>query len=407
MDRNIKTLKILFLTNRIPYPINDGQSRRTYNILKGLSENNKVYLLSLSEEPEEIESANIRHMESICHKVETIPFPHKKINRQMLWRLLRSLISLEPYTIWRHFSKLYLTRIHELIKEIKFDIVHCDILPLAYTIKNIKKVPCTLTDHDISYLKALRMARICHNLPLKLFLFLEAFKLKKYESIIFKHADIGIVVSEHDKKHLQRLCPIARFEVIENGVDTNLFKTIYKPENKTLLWVGGFKDFSNEEALFFFLNRIYPLIKKNIKNIKLNLIGGGASRRLLHFAKVDSSINFTGFVDNILPYFEEGAVFIVPILSGSGTRLKVLEAMAAGLAIVSTGVGVEGIDGKDKTQFLIADSPKLFANSVTKLILNPDLRFLLGNNARETAVNSYDWKVVNQKLSNLYRKIAY
>ena len=127
-----KPLKILFLSNRSPLPIIDGHTRRTFNILKGLSENNQVYLLSLFETPAEIEAHNIKKLERFCHKVEFLPSPSKKVSIPMLARLLRSLFSREPYTIWRHYSKSFSVRVDQLIQKESFDIVHCDILPIVY-----------------------------------------------------------------------------------------------------------------------------------------------------------------------------------------------------------------------------------------------------------------------------------
>src|SRR5574341_149548 len=168
-----KPLKILFLSNRIPFPIKDGHSRRTYNILKGLAKDNDVYLLSLYDPVEEADSNNIQHLKGICENIEMHPAPPKRLSFSMAIRLLRSLVSLDPYTIWRHYSPSYLKRIFELVKNTKFDLIHCDILPLAYTVRNLKNIPCTITDHDVSYLKALRMAKQCRNPFLKLFLYLE------------------------------------------------------------------------------------------------------------------------------------------------------------------------------------------------------------------------------------------
>ena len=196
-------LKILFLTNCSPFPIRGGQMRRTYNILKGLSKRHDVYLLSLYEDKMENDPKNIQHLRNFCKYVELLPAPSKILSYAMLIRLLRSLISKNPYTIWRHYSYSYLKRIHELTSDIKFDLIHCDILPLAYTIKDIKDIPCTITDHDVSYLKALRMAENSNNILLKLFLYMEAYKLKRLESRVFEKVEVGIVVSEVDKNRLK------------------------------------------------------------------------------------------------------------------------------------------------------------------------------------------------------------
>lgn len=402
-----RKLKILFLTNCSPLPIRDGQSRRTYNILKGLAENHEVYLLSFYETLDEISPDNIKNLESICKCVEMQQVPSKKISVSMIIRLLRSLISTDPYTIWRHYSRLFIKRIYELIETIRFDLIHCDTLPLAYTIRNIKTIPCVLTDHDVSYLKTLRIAKNTRNLLLKCFLYLEACKTKNLESKIFEQIDLGIAVSDVDRKGLEKISPKGRFEVIENGVDTEVFKPASgETEANTLLWLGGFNHYSNQEAMIYFLKSIYPLIKQKIENVKLNLVGKGPSQSLQGLITSDSSIESSGFVDNPLKYIEKASIFIAPILSGSGTRLKIMEAMAMEKAIVTTTIGCEGICGVDGRHYSVADKPEEFAEKVIGFLKNKKLQEYFGNNARKLATEKYDWKIICNKQDLIYKNLV-
>ena len=399
-------LKILFLTNCSPFPIRGGQMRRTYNILKGLSKRHDVYLLSLYEDKMENDPKNIQHLRNFCKYVELLPAPSKILSYAMLIRLLRSLISKNPYTIWRHYSYSYLKRIHELTSDIKFDLIHCDILPLAYTIKDIKDIPCTITDHDVSYLKALRMAENSNNILLKLFLYMEAYKLKRLESRVFEKVEVGIVVSEVDKNRLKKLCPKGNFEVIENGVDTDEFKPDYmNSEADTLSWVGGFGHFPNREGIYFFLEKIYPLIKNKISNVKLYLVGGDVPNKLRRLAETDTSVRITGYVDDPIPYIQNTSIFIAPILSGSGTRLKILEAMAVGKAIVTTSVGCEVIEGINETHYLVADNPEDFAKCIIQCLKDRSLQKYLGANARQLVQQKYDWEIISNKLDIVYQKL--
>jgi glycosyltransferase involved in cell wall biosynthesis len=316
-------------------------------------------------------------------------------------------VSSDPYTVWRHYSPAYVKRVKGLIKERKFDLIHCDILPLANTIRNLKTIPCTLTDHDVSYLKALRISKQSRNVFLKLFLYIESLKLKNFERRIFGQIYRGITVSEIDKKILSELCPTGNFTVIENGVDTDAFKPAESEIlSNTLLWVGGFGYSPNREAIYYFLEEIYPLIKRVMTNVKLNIIGGDVTGKLINITSGDPSIKVFGYVDDPVPYIQKATVFIVPILSGSGTRLKTLEAMAAEKAIVTTSVGCEGIEGADKIHYLIADKPEDFANSVVDILKNPDLRSQLGTNARKLAMQKYDWKFILNKLNKFYEDLT-
>jgi len=398
-----KPLKILFLSNRGPLPIKDGQTRRTFNILKGLSENNQVHLCSLFETPEEIEVQNIKKLKSFCHKVEFYPSPSKKVSIPMIARLLRSLFSCEPYTIWRHYSKTFYARVDKLIQKESFDIVHCDILPIVYTIRNKENVFRSLTDHDVSYLKCLRMADDCYNIFLRIFCYLEASKLKKLESRIFDEVELGIVVSEVDKKILKKVCRGARFEVIENGVDVEKFKPGWETiEPNSLIWLGGFDHHPNKQGIYWFLDNVYPIVKQKTPEVILYVIGGGVTTKLRRYASADPSINILGYVDDPIPHIKKATAFISPILSGSGTRLKVLEAMAAGKAIVTTSIGCEGIEGTNNKHFLIADKPEAFARKILNIFENKNLTIEMSDNARKLALQKYDWKIITVKLNNVY-----
>ena len=397
-------LKILFLTNRSPYPIKDGQSRRTYNILKGLAHRHEVSLVSLTETPEETLPESIAELMSFCEKVDLVPAPSKTLSFPMVLRLVRSLFSMEPYTVWRHYSRPYADRVRAWLERVHFDIVHCDILPLAYCVRHVGGPLRVLTDHDVSYLKARRLAAQARNPLRKLFLRIESLKLRRLESAIFEELDLGIAVSDLDRQHLKDLCPRGRFAVVENGVDVRVF--VPNPgavEPDTLVWLGGFRQQANCDAVRYFLESIYPLIKRERRTVKFHVVGDGIPGWLSALAANDASVVLTGFVDDPLPYLQRSAVFVAPILSGGGTKLKVLEAMAAGKAIVSTSIGVEGIHGDDNVHFLVADTPHAFASRAIALLDDGAMRNRLEENARKRAIETYDWDAICESMSSIYQ----
>lgn len=399
-------LRILFLTNRSPFPIIDGQTRRTYNILKGLAARHDIHLLSLYQTPDEIAAEHVRHLESFCKSVEMVAAPSKSLSVEMAVRLFRSLFSLEPYTVWRHYSPLYLKRAVSAVKTFNIDLVHCDILSLAYTVRPLNGLPCTMTDHDVCYKRAFQMARQRKNPFEKMFLFLEGSKLKRLETQLFKQIDLGVAVSEQDKAELEKICPGAVFKVVENGVDTELFEPGPQIiEENTLLWIGGFGYYPNKEGIYYFLSEIYPKIKVKAPGVKLKVVGGGVTERLRAYAADDASIEILGFVESPLPYLQKAGVFVAPLLSGGGTKLKVLEAMSVGKAIVSTSVGVEGIEGADNEHYLVADTPDDFSEKVADLLKNKAMREFLGSNARTLAIQKYDWKNIWLKSDEIYQEL--
>lgn len=400
-----KSKKILFLSNRGLLPVKDGHTRRSFNILKGLAQNNQIYFLSLFETPDEVTDNNIQQLKKICQHVEFLPSPPKKISLGMIARLIRSIFSLDPYTIWRHYSRPFLKRVDELISSERFDLIHCDILPICYTVRDRNNIFRSVTDHDVSYLKCLSMARNEKNALLKMFMLLETRKLKRLEKNIFKQVDLGIVVSELDKSNLQKLCPDGNFLVVENGVETDKFIPDTAQQQKTkLLWLGGFGHYPNKQGILFFLNEVYPLVKKEVPGVSMDIVGGGITDEIRRLTQMDSSLNLIGYVDDPLPYLQRATVFVAPIFSGGGTKLKVLEAMAAGKAVVTTRVGCEGIDGMPGQHYLVADDSHLFAMNIIELLNDESLRTTLQINARKIVSVEYDFDEICRKLDSYYNR---
>lgn len=200
---------------------------------------------------------------------------------------------------------------------------------------------------------------------------------------IFKDFELGIVVSEHDKQIFNKICPNGNYIVIENGVEIEKLSTINNNLNDNrLVWLGGFGHYSNIEAVQVLLTKIYPLIKTEISNVALDIIGGNPPDKIKKMCETDASITLLGYVDDPIPYLQKAAVFVMPIFSGGGTKLKALEAMAVGKAIVSTKLGCEGICGVDGVHYLTVDNLNEFASTVIKLLRDKDMRINLGRNAR-------------------------
>jgi glycosyltransferase involved in cell wall biosynthesis len=400
--------KLLFLSNRGLLPIKDGHTRRSFNILKGLAGKKQVYFLSLYETQEEVSPENIQALKSICHQVEFLPAPPKTLSCGMILRLLRSIISRDAYTVWRHYSKPFMKRVDKLISSGQFDLVHCDILPISYTVRDTKNIFRSVTDHDVSYLKCISMAKNTRNVFQKLFFYLESRKLKRLERNIFSQVDLGIVVSESDKNALQALCPEGKFLVVENGVELEKFTPSSEPQiQNKLLWLGGFGHFPNKQGIRYFLAKVYPLVKDIVPKASIDIVGGGVTEDLRRLSFGDSSINFVGFVDDPLPYLHQSMVFVAPILSGGGTKLKVLEAMAAGKAIVCTSVGCEGIAGVDMKHYIVSDDVQGFADAVITLLRDEQLRTSIQENARKLAISEYDFEHICERLNSYYSDNAY
>lgn len=154
----------------------------------------------------------------------------------------------------------------------------------------------------------------------------------------------------------------------------------------------------------YFLESINPMIRQKLPDIRLDIVGGGVTEKLRSLASADKSIRLLGYVDDPLPYIQKASVFIVPLRSGSGTRLKILGAISAGKAIVTTSIGCEGIVGDNGKHFIVADNPYECSDSVVKVINNPIMREALGSNARALVTSNYNWKTITDGLNKIYAR---
>ena len=164
--------------------------------------------------------------------------------------------------------------------------------------------------------------------------------------------------------------------------------------------------FANEDAVLYMLKEMWTRIKQAIPNVRFYVIGQDPTKEILDFAKKDDAVTVTGFVDDIRPYVARSAVYVVPIRVGGGTRLKVLDALAQGKAIVSTSVGCEGINVTDGRNIRIEDNPVEFAKRTIELLKDADRRRELGQEARQLAVEEYSWEKIGKVLDGVYQEVG-
>jgi glycosyltransferase involved in cell wall biosynthesis len=191
--------------------------------------------------------------------------------------------------------------------------------------------------------------------------------------------------------------------VVPNGVDVEYFTPEVEHETPTLIYTGGLNMFANLDAVLFFLREIWPAISAAVPSVRFIVIGQDPPHELREISKRDSRIEVMGYVDDVRPYVARAAVYVVPLRVGGGTRLKVLDAMAMGKAIVSTSVGCEGIHVSRGEHLLIADDPKHFARVTVDLLGDRGRRALLGRSARRLVETHYAWPLIGGRLHDTYR----
>ncbi len=403
-------MNILWISHNVPYPPKTGVLQRNFNLLKETSRIGNIYLIAFYQKdilPIQYDMVEARkELEKICSYVEIFQIPTDTYKLKWYGLVLRSIFTADPYSVNWLKSRQMRLKIQQLVTRIKFDVVHFDTIGLAEYRNDVGVVPKILNHHNIESKLMERRSFIEKNILKKMYFKIEARKLKRYEMDHCNKFDFNVTVSDLDKALLCGVVPGCRIDVIPNGVDTDYFC----PGNgafikRNLIFVGGMNWYPNRDAVIYLRNEIWPLLKKEILDVSLTVVGARPPKELLDLRKSDDKVRVTGFVDDVRPYLRSAEVYICPIRDGGGTRLKILDALAMGKAIVSTTIGCEGIDVEHGKNVLIADTPVEFTAQVKRVIEDPQLREMLGREGRRLVEAKYSWKVIGKALGHIYKSL--
>lgn len=400
-------MKILIVSHFFPYPFCGGGGRRFQAFIKILQERHEITFVSFVDKKNE---EDIDSLKNEWPRVEiiTVPYPQNKSFN----RLNRIKWLLNPWVRPITFSSKMKEVIKGLINTRLYDIVQFEYaqtgqyLPRTSVLRGAP--PSILIEHDIISIAQLRRTRAVPGIKRKLFEYKNCLHLRKYEYNILKRFDKIVTMSETDKEILKSVIPKLDITVIPNGVDTSFYTPVDTPLKPRLTFTAGPKHYANTDAAQYFIKDMWPLIKQKSPDVELYLLGNypveeEGDRDLSKKIK-DPGIIWTGLIEDIRPLLA-GSIFIAPIRIASGTRLKILEAMSMGCAIISTTIGAEGILARQGEEILIVDTPSDFVKSVLELFKNPARRKEIGEKARALVQKKYDWKNILNTQEEFYEKV--
>jgi len=396
-------MKILMLTPYVPYPPASGGQIRTLNLLKYLSKNNEITLVSLYKN--ERDKRYIPALKSYCKHIYLCKRPEKPWQIKTIWK---SITSSDPFLIVRNYSEEARQTVDRLLRQETFDVIHAETFYIMPHIKT-SSIPIFLVEQTIEY-KVYQ--HFVNSLPffLRPMFMMDIKKLKQAERHYWKKALLVGGVSEADKKEVQSLEPSIVPVIIPNCAGDEMFvDTLVKKDlnNPTILFIGNFDWLQNTEAVTILIDKIAPLIHQHIPRAKIVIAGQNANKKLT-VAKHDNIeiISLTqDDSETVLRLYKTSTIFIAPIFGPGGTRLKILAAMASGLPVISSQTGVEGLDLEDEKHVLIANTPEEFVKETIRILKNPDLYENIRKASYELAVKKYSWKHIAEKLEIVYKKI--
>lgn len=387
----------------LPNTSTSGGQTRWYNIIKYMSEDHDITLFSLIKD--DSEKKFIKPLEKYCKKVRV--FKRTK-SPWAIRNLFLTAFSFYPLLVIRNWSPREKKAIEKELKREKYDLIHAETF---YVMPHIPKtsVPSIMVEQTIEY--QVYKHYVDNEVPwfLRPILMIDVIKLRFWETYFWKKTNKAVAVSEDDKKIMQSLVPGLEVDVIPNGVDSGHYKikkAAKKSPPRVLYGVSNFEWLQNQEAAEILIYKVWPEVKKKIKESKLWIVGRKIPEKFVNLAKENDDIEITESIKDPRVAYQAATVMVTPIRGSGGTRLKVLEAMAAGLPIVSTSVGVAGLGVKDGIHALVGENPKELAKLTVNLLKDVKLARRIGKNGQNFVEKTFDWKVLVKLHDKIYKEIT-
>ncbi len=395
-------MKILMLTPYLPYPLHSGGQIRSYNLLKNLSKKHQITLFSFIRSKEERKHVN--KLKKFCNKVEVF-------QRRPAWdprNIILAAFTPYPFLVAIYLSFSVRKAIRRELESGSYDLIHAETF---YVMPNLPAttMPTLLVEQTIEYLVYQRFVEDFKLWFLKPFLYFDVYKIKLWEKFFWRRATSLAAMSDADRLMMQRSVKRPNVTVVANGVDINFFaksKTAPAKATKPLvLFVGNFKWLPNKDAAVFLTHQVWPLIEAKLPEARLWIVGRNPTTEIVKLSE-NPKIKVTGDIDDIRKAFSKAQVLLAPIRNGRGTKYKVLEAMAAKTPVVTTKLGIEGIDAVNGQSVLIAESPQALADQAIAVLTERNLAKKLADNAKQLIIRKYSWGAISKRLDKIYQTLG-
>jgi glycosyltransferase involved in cell wall biosynthesis len=384
------------LTETIPFPLDTGGRIKTYNTLRLLSRRHEVHLHALVRERDHLRYE--RELAPYCSRLTLhhIPRSWRREASSLAW----SQVTHQPFVVRRHFQRHVMASVRAACERHTFDAVYCDHLSMLEYGRRLH-LPIVFDAHNVEFAIIRRHASTLGWSPLRAFAELEWRRVRDYERRWYPSCRLIYSVSEVDARAIRTLSGASpQIAVVPISVDVAATPVVKRlTSDPQILFVGGLHWPPNADAVVFFIKEVLPLIRRVVPNARLTVVGRSpeqTSRRL----GPHEGVRFVGRVDDLGPYFESSRVMVVPIRSGSGMRVKILDGLARGLPVVTTSIGCEGIEVRDGTDVLVADTIEDFSHQVVRVLQSDDLAHALARSSFRVVRQQYDLSAIADTLDN-------
>lgn len=393
-------LKILVLMNRIPFPLNDGGAIGSYNFVKGYAEAGcAVTVLSMNTtrhfvNPEHVKDTMFRyatmHIVDVDNRIKPLP-------------ALLNLFKEGSYITERFQSESFAARLKSLLLAEQFDVVHVDGIPCALYIDIIRKFSSARISyraHNVEHFMWQRIAEKELNPLKKWYLLLQSTRLKAFEHKAMQSVDVVMSISREDDMAINAFCPLAKSQIVPAGMDVPDIKPTGNSEVNPLFFIGAFDWMPNLQGIEWFFSEIWPELISRFPSLRFQIAGKKMPESI--FKLKSEAILPVGEVPDSKDFILNGGVMVVPIISGSGIRIKIMEAMALGKCVVATSIAAEGLGAKDGEHILIANTTADFIEKLGRCLNDTGFQQSIAQNAHTFALQNFQNKNIFEKLVEYY-----
>ncbi len=403
-------LNILYVSQMPASPPRFGAQARIHGLMTELARRHDLTAAMLVDDEFDADECR-RAMQAYCREVVLVPNPYGRQGLAKRLLQVRSLASIRSFERLRVTLPALQESLDRILRAKRFDVVNLEFPYLGhYHLRQAppgKKPPALVVDsHEIAYDLTRQFARAGGSVGRRVYARANWRKLRREELGTYRDADGVYVCSTNDEQRLLDQAPGLCTTVVPNAADVDYYQPRSAdppPDGRTVVYFGLLSTIPNIDGVTHFVQDIWPRVARARPDARLKIIGGRPPPSLLALA--GPRVELTGFVPDLRPHLAAAAAVVVPLRLGGGTRLKIVEAMAMGKAMVSTTLGAEGIDAVPGRDILLEDEPTAFADAVVRLLAEPSLGARIGQSARRLAVNRYSWSEAARTLEAFYGQI--
>jgi len=397
-----RPMRILMITQVLPYPLDSGPKFKTYHVLKYLAERHEVTLASFVREDDDPRA--LAHLEGLCQAVHTAPMTRSRL--QDMGFMLASLATNRPFLMLRDERRAMRAILRRIAgpqdghtQPPSFDVVYADQLNMAAYALGVPARRRVLDEHNVLWALCRRICATLPQGPKRWALEREWRLLRRYEREMTRRFDLILTVSQEDKAALAEVADgPAQIEVLPIAIDPGDGPLPRDPTGPHILHLGTMFWPPNADGVLWFAREVYPRIRARLPQVRFSVVGADPPAEVRALSAQDASIAVTGYVADAQPILQKSSVLVVPLRAGGGMRVKVLNALAQGLPVVTTTIGCEGIAVVPGRDLLVADTPEAFAEAVLRVLTDEELARTLAANGRHLVEQKYDYRIVCQKL---------